>query len=105
MLLIAGNLLSSPQVANAADARWQCNRGVYWYGGSTSGSAYTKSMYCRTKYLRVTYALYPGSSHYTTGWYYSATAVTKKFPIVLHAQHKVESCRYPYVCGPYTTVP
>ena len=103
--LTAAGLLSVPSQASAADATWQCNQGVYWHGGTTSTRAYTSSMHCQTKYLRATYYLYPGSPYYTSGWYYSATAVSKDFPIIVNAQHKVQSCQYPYGCGPYTTYP
>ena len=78
--LTAAGLLSVPSQASAADATWQCNQGVYWHGGTTSTRAYTSSMHCQTKY-------------------------SKDFPIIVNAQHKVQSCQYPYGCGPYTTYP
>lgn len=97
--------LLTPNSAVALGDSWNCNVNQAWYGSSGSTWGRTKSSYCQTKFLSLTYELYPGSPTYTTGWYYSELNVYVSEPIVLYSTHKVWSCVYPYTCGPLKTYP
>lgn len=104
--VIVGLQALAPTDAQADDYRqWNCNYNQPWYGSSGATWGQTKSSYCQTKYLSLTYKLYAGSPTYTSGWYYSETAIYRTAPIMLYATHRVRSCVYPYDCGPLRTYP
>ncbi len=112
-MLALGMLCAFPFLAVSAPSAsaveqsvvWSCNAGQDVTGRSNTGWGQTKSPYCQTKYLRLTYRTYSGSPTYVTGWYFSETAAYQTAPIVLVAEHRVRSCQYPYTCGIYKTLP